>query len=50
MLGNIVVGLILAVAVGLAIRSIYKKRKSGGCSCGCSGCPSNGSCCCSQEE
>ena len=41
---------ILAVAVGLAARSIYKRRKSGGCSCGCSGCPSSGSCCCSKEE
>ena len=49
MSGNIIVGLILAAAVGVAIRSIYRSHKSGGCSCGCADCPGS-SCCCSKKE
>lgn len=39
--GGIVFGVLLAVALKL-----YKDKKShkGGCGCGCSGCPSAGSC------
>lgn len=37
-LGNVIVLAILCLAVGLAVRSIIKKRKQGGCGCGCSGC------------
>ncbi len=33
-----IVCIILAVIVFFAVRSIVKKRKSGGCGCGCSGC------------
>ena len=33
-----IVCIILAIIVFFAVRSIIKKRKSGGCSCGCSGC------------
>lgn len=33
----LVVALILG-AIFLAARSIYRKRKNGGCGCGCSGC------------
>ncbi len=32
---------VLGIAV-LAVRNIWKKRKAGGCGCGCSGC--NGGC------
>ncbi|MCD8325290.1 MAG: FeoB-associated Cys-rich membrane protein [Lachnospiraceae bacterium] len=45
-MGNLIVGLILLVIVALAVRSIWKDKKSGkgcvGCSYGCSGC--SGSC------
>lgn len=38
-LGNAIVGLILAAAVGLAIRSLWRSHKSGGsCSGDCSNC------------
>ena len=33
-MGNIVVGLVLLVAIVLAVRSVYKARKQGSCSCG----------------
>lgn len=33
-----IVCIILAIIVFFAVRSIIKKRKSGGCGCGCSGC------------
>ena len=36
--GNLIVIVILAVIVGLAIRSIYRSHKTGGCGCGCEGC------------
>lgn len=36
-MGTLVVSAILAVMFFLAIRSIYKSKKAGGC-CGCSGC------------
>ncbi|MCD7806773.1 MAG: FeoB-associated Cys-rich membrane protein [Lachnospiraceae bacterium] len=41
-MGNLIVGLILLVIVALAVRSIWKDKKSGrgcaGCSHGCSSC------------
>lgn len=37
-LGNLIVIAILIVVVGLAVRSIWRSRKSGGCGCGCDGC------------
>ena len=43
-MGTAVVCIILAVIVFFAVRSIIKKRKSGGCSCGCSDCSSCPAC------
>jgi hypothetical protein len=37
-MGTLVVTLVLAAMFALAVKSIYKQKKSGGC--GCSGCPS----------
>lgn len=39
LLGNAVVLAALCAAIALAVRSLIKKRKQGGCGCGCSGCP-----------
>jgi hypothetical protein len=39
-MGTLVVTLVLAAMFALAVKSIYKQKKSGGCGCGCSGCPS----------
>ncbi|MBQ3119455.1 MAG: FeoB-associated Cys-rich membrane protein [Peptococcaceae bacterium] len=39
-MGTLAVSLVLAAMFALAVRSIYKQKKSGGCGCGCSGCPS----------
>ena len=44
-MGTLAVSLVLAAMFALAVRSIYKQKKSGGCGCGCNGCPSaSGSC------
>lgn len=44
-LGTIAVFLVLAVVVGLIIRSLYKQKKRGGSCTGCSGsCGSCGGC------
>lgn len=44
-LGSIAVFLVLAVVVGLIIRSLYKQKKRGGSCTGCSGsCGSCGGC------
>lgn len=47
-LGTIIVGLIVAVIVGLAVYSLAKNKKKGksscGCGCGCGHCPNNSSC------
>ncbi len=37
-LSNIIIVAVLLAAVLFALRSVVKKRKSGGCGCGCSGC------------
>ena len=29
---------ILAIAAGFAVRTMVRRRKSGGCGCGCEGC------------
>ena len=44
-MGTLVVTLVLAAMFALAVKSIYKQKKSGGCGCGCSGCPSASSGC-----
>ena len=37
--------LILAIVAAVIIKGIYNKtHRKGGCSCGCSSCPSNGIC------
>ncbi|MBC8535903.1 FeoB-associated Cys-rich membrane protein [Feifania hominis] len=42
---TIIVGLlVLAVVAAIVIGQIRKKRRGGGCGCGCSGCPSAGIC------
>lgn len=33
-----IIGGLVALAAGLAARSIYRDKKAGKCSCGCSGC------------
>lgn len=46
-LATIVIGAVLLAAVILAVRSMVKTRKSGGCHCGCSdckGCSCKGAC------
>ena len=35
---------VLAVVLGLAARHTWKKRKTGGCGCGCDGCLSSSDC------
>lgn len=35
---------VLAIVVGLAVRSVVKNRKKGGCGCGCDSCPNSGFC------
>ncbi|MBO4949107.1 MAG: FeoB-associated Cys-rich membrane protein, partial [Peptococcaceae bacterium] len=37
-MGTLAVSLVLVAMFALAVRSIYKQKKSGGCGCGCSGC------------
>ena len=41
-MGTVIVALVLAGMLALAVKSIYKQKKSGGCCGGCSGCA--GSC------
>ena len=49
--GTLIVSLFLAAMFALAVRSMYKQKKSGGC-CGCSGCSgscgTNGACSCAS--
>ncbi len=40
-LSNIIVILILAVIIFLAVRSIWRNRRKGGCGYGCAGCTGN---------
>lgn len=44
--GTILVLAIVLAAVAMVARRMYKDRKAGrsGCECGCSGCPSKGTC------
>lgn len=48
-MGTAVVSVILFIVVSLAVKSVCKKyinaKKTGGCTCGCSGCSS----CCNQD-
>ena len=45
-MGTILVSAGLVTVVGLILRNMWKKRKSGvsSCGCGCSSCPSAGIC------
>ncbi len=50
-MATIVVGLLLLVAVLLAIRSVLRDHRKGGCTHGCSGCQlGGGSCGCSHHD
>ncbi len=37
-MGTVIVGLVVAFCVFLAVRSLYRQSKSGGCGGNCSGC------------
>ena len=45
-LGSLIIGLVLLAIVAAIVAGRVRKCKmsSGGCSCGCSGCPMSGSC------
>lgn len=45
-LATIIVSLILAAAIVLVVRKLYKDRKAGksSCGCNCSGCPGSSMC------
>ena len=55
-LGTVLVGAVVLVIVGLLILSLVrgkiKNKRAGkcGCSCGCAGCPMNGSCGGTEEK
>ena len=50
-MGTVIVSLIVVGMVVLAIRSIYRNKKSGkGCGCGCGGCANAGICHVQKEE
>lgn len=38
-MGTFIVGAALVLCIGLALRSVIKSHKSGGCAGGCAGCP-----------
>ncbi|MBR2527122.1 MAG: FeoB-associated Cys-rich membrane protein [Blautia sp.] len=44
-IGNGITILLIAGLLALAIRELWKSHKSGGCSCGCGGCPGSCSAC-----
>ena len=46
-MGTIAVGAVVLLAIGLAVRSIYRDKKSGKCCGGCSGC--SGACHCTHR-
>ena len=43
---DIILIVLIACAAFLALRSVIRKRKNGGCSCGCADCPSSKKSCC----
>ena len=43
-LWTILIAAALAAFGVLAVRSLLRERKKGGCSCGCAGCPHSGRC------
>lgn len=48
-IGDLIVLAVLALVVGLALRSLLRNRESGGCSCG-GDCSSCGSCCHGKQQ
>ena len=38
MVATIVISVILAAVIAAVIRNMWKKKRIGGCGCGCSGC------------
>ena len=47
---DILLIILIAGAAAFALRSVIRKRKNGGCSCGCAGCPSSCKTCPSQNS
>ncbi len=47
---DILLIILIAGAAALALRSVIRKRKNGGCSCGCAGCPSSCKTCSSTDK
>jgi len=43
-IGTIAVLAVLGLIVGLVIANMVKKKKRGGCGCGCTDCPMSGKC------
>jgi len=43
-MGSVIAGGVIVALLGLAVRSLWKNRKSGGCGCGCEACPNHGVC------
>ncbi len=41
---DVIIILVLTLLVGLAGWNIYKRKKEGGCGCGCAGCSKAGMC------
>ncbi len=39
MIATVIICVILAAVVTLALRSVIRTRKNGGCGCGCADCP-----------
>ena len=48
MAATVIISVILAGIIALAVRSVVKRHKSGGCGCGCADCPQR--CGCSGVE
>lgn len=45
-MATVIIGILVALAVGFVIRKIYKDKKAGksACGCKCQGCPNSGIC------
>lgn len=43
-MATLIVGLVVILIVGIALKSTIKTTKSGGCGCGCDGCGEKAQC------
>ncbi len=41
---DLILLLILALLLFSALKSLFRRKKNGGCACGCAGCPSSEKC------